>query len=535
VPSLLRRLNRPIVAIVAVTCIAAGIRFIHLGFPTDLVFDEVYYAKSACILNGWSDKTCLVDSSDEKYWRSDKWDVGSWVHPPLGKWQIALGEKAFGMTPLGWRSSSAVVGTLTVTALALIAQLLWGSAFWTFITGLLLATEHLNVVESRAALLDIHLEFWVVVGFLLLLLDRRWIDRRTPPKEPAGIDDPDDPDDPDAAEGAEGAGPPGFALPPPGGKHVAAGSRIPSPVWRPWRFAAGIAFAAAFSVKWSGITALGAAILLSLLWETTRRRRGGVSRTSAFGRAIAREGLGLVLAFLVLPIAVYLVAYLPWFNHFGHLSWSPHVWADNLKLWWKNQTDMWHYHDTLKATALDSKTHTYTPTHPYYSRPWTWIIMERPVSYWVHNGAGGALSQIIAIGNPVIFYWNLVAMPYAAWAWRKRGDWRAGFVLVPLLGQWLPWFLVGRPQFFFYVLPMVPFMVLGGVYLAKDLSAVRIIQRDRETGAVVAESSKHPYRPLAWIYVVGAVALFVWFWPVLTGHPLSNLAWRARIWFPKWI
>jgi dolichyl-phosphate-mannose--protein O-mannosyl transferase len=126
-------------------------------------------------------------------------------------------------------------------------------------------------------------------------------------------------------------------------------------------------------------------------------------------------------------------------------------------------------------------------------------------------------------------------MPYAAWAWRRHRDWRAGFVLVPLLAQWLPWFLVARPQFFFYALPMVPFMILGGVYLAKDLTAIRIIQRDPGTGAVLAESSKHPYRPLAWIYVVGAVALFVWFWPVLTGHPLSNLAWRARIWFPRWI
>ena len=93
-----------------------------------------------------------------------------------------MGEKVFGVTPFGWRFSSAVAGTLIVTIVAVIAQLLFGSALWTFVAGLLLAVENLNVVLSRSALLDIHLEFWVVVGFLFLLLDRRWIDRRTPPE-----------------------------------------------------------------------------------------------------------------------------------------------------------------------------------------------------------------------------------------------------------------------------------------------------------------------------------------------------------------
>ncbi len=65
---------------------------------------------------------------------------------------------------------------------AILAQLLFGSALWTFVAGLLMAVESLNVVLSRSALLDIHLEFWVLAGFLLLLLDRRWIDRRTPPE-----------------------------------------------------------------------------------------------------------------------------------------------------------------------------------------------------------------------------------------------------------------------------------------------------------------------------------------------------------------
>ena len=64
--------------------------------------------------------------------------------------------------------------------LALIAQLLFGRPLWTFLAGLLLALEHLSVVLSRLALLDVHVQLWTVAGFLCLVLDRRWIDVRTP-------------------------------------------------------------------------------------------------------------------------------------------------------------------------------------------------------------------------------------------------------------------------------------------------------------------------------------------------------------------
>ena len=266
----LQRLNRPVIAILAVTAIAGALRFTHLSRPPELFFDENYYAKAGCILIGDSDNVCRVDSSDEHYWRDHKWDVGSWVHPPLGKWTIGMGEKLFGVTPFGWRFSSAVAGTLIVTFVAIIAQLLFGSALWTFVAGLLLAVENLNVVLSRSALLDIHLEFWVVLGFLLLLLG------------PAM-------DRPAHAAGARARIPTSRSAQRATLRRwssmgvVRARSTIPFPLWRPWRFAAGIALGAAFSVKWSGAMAILGALILSVAWETTRRHRGDVSLGRAFG------------------------------------------------------------------------------------------------------------------------------------------------------------------------------------------------------------------------------------------------------------
>ena len=86
-------------------------------------------------------------------------------------------------------------------------QLLWESALWTFIGGLLLSVENLNVILSRTGILDIFVTFWIVLGFLLLLLDRRWIEARAL-EPPAAEEDPEAPT-----------------------KH-----RAFEPLWRPWRF-----------------------------------------------------------------------------------------------------------------------------------------------------------------------------------------------------------------------------------------------------------------------------------------------------------
>jgi dolichyl-phosphate-mannose-protein mannosyltransferase len=498
---LLERLNRPAVAILAVAAIACGIRLWGLSHPSDLVFDEFYYAKAACILVGDSDRVCRVESDTERLWRRTKWDVGSWTHPPLGKWMIAIGQKTFGMDPFGWRVSSAVAGTATAVLVAVIAHLLFGGFLWTFVSGLLMAIDSLNVVFSRLALLDVHLEFWIVLGFLFLVLDRRWIDRRTARRAEANLR---------AGSSTAGASVDEPSMP------------VPSPVWRPWRFAAGLAFGAAVSVKWSGAMAILGALVLSYAWETTRRRAAG-SPGHAFARALGRETFGLVLAFVLVPVVVYFAAYAPWFHHFG---WS-------LRDWWENQTAMFQYHRQLKTSALDPSTSQYTPTHPYYSRPWTWLPMLRPVNFFSPS-AGGAISQILAVGNPALFWGTLWTLPYTAYAWRRRRDWRAGLLVVGFLAQYLPWLVISRPQFFFYILPATPFMALAAAYTLRDLATATIVLRDPGTGERV-ESTRHPFLPFVWGYLIAAVALFVWFWPVLTAHPLTQAMWRARVWFRGWV
>jgi dolichyl-phosphate-mannose--protein O-mannosyl transferase len=236
------------------------------------------------------------------------------------------------------------------------------------------------------------------------------------------------------------------------------------------------------------------------------------------------ESFGVLLAFLITPAAVYLATWLPWFHHFG---WS---FGD----WWANQVATWHYHQSLTWTSLDPKTHRYTPNHPYFSHAYSWLLMTRPVSMFAKR-YGDTQREILAIGNPAIFWSSLVTLPYLAWAWLGRHkDWRAGLILIAFASQYLPWFAVSRPQFFFYMSPITPFLVLAAVYAARDVSDMTIVLHDPESGTSV-RSTKHPYRPLIWIYLGVAVALFAWFYPVLVGEPVSLTHWHLIVWFRGWI
>jgi dolichyl-phosphate-mannose-protein mannosyltransferase len=458
------------VMLLAVTALAAGLRFYHLSAPHEYVFDETYYAKDGCLDAGFPYRECGLDSPNEQTFT---------VHPPLGRWIIAGGEALFGNRPFGWRFSSAVFGTLSVTLTALLAYLLFGSVGWAGVAGLLLATESLNFVQSRVSMLDIFLTTFVVAGFLFLVLDRRWIDRRT---------------DQAVVSRAEETQPDLLGLPP---------DHAPSPILRPWRAAAGLAFGAAVATKWSGAPALLAALVLALAWECTRRKR--LRLVHPIWEAVRDEGFGLFLFLFLVPLMVYVASYARYFVDQGF----------HLTAWWRLQVDAANFSIQLRAS------------HPYASRPWTWPLMTRPVSYF-YKGAGtgnaATSAEILGMGNPAIFWGGLVATVWAFMAWIGRRDWRGGLITVAFAVQYFPWFLATRTAFFFYMAPMTPFLVLACAYGLKDLWETR-----------VGDTKVRALAPLAVMLMVAAVGMFAFFFPILTGRTISYEAWRTRMWFPTWI
>lgn len=153
---------RQSVALAMVILFGAITRFVNLGRPNELVFDEVYYVDGARDFLSFGVE---LDNSQAEFV----------VHPPLGKWAIAAGIKVFGDTPFGWRFSAALVGTLSILLVFLIAQKLFNSFFISMCCTVLMSLDGLHLVMSRTALLDIFLSFFILLSFYLLITNQLWL------------------------------------------------------------------------------------------------------------------------------------------------------------------------------------------------------------------------------------------------------------------------------------------------------------------------------------------------------------------------
>jgi dolichyl-phosphate-mannose--protein O-mannosyl transferase len=344
-------------------------------------------------------------------------------------------------------------------------------------------------------MLDGILAFWVALAFLCVLLDRRWIERKT--EQALAIVRLQEQEEPLSF------GPGAMAVEEPLDQPAPTRRRrawVPSPLWRPWRFAAGLACGAAAAVKWSGFFAIIGVGLLSLFWERTRRKDAGVH--NPLGTTIVHEAFGMILALLVVPLAVYLVSYTGFFIERG-FSWQE---------FWDRQTGIYGFHagdNQLKAIKPDG-----TASHPYLSAWYTWLLLLRPVAYFF-KGPG---QEILGVGNPVIFWTSLFAIPYGFLKWTVGRDWRAGFAFTAVAVQLLPWVYFSRPQFLFYMAPVSPFLVLAVTYACWSWS------RTRDDGTT-------PWTAVVAALVVSlSVAVFVFHWPVLSAWPLTREAWHIRMW-----
>jgi hypothetical protein len=96
------------------------------------------------------------------------------VHPPVGKWCIALGIKIFGDNEFGWRIMAAIAGTLIILIAARLAHELFFSPFLTAITAALLAFDGLLLVHSRTALLDLFLTLFILIAIYFWFREQNW-------------------------------------------------------------------------------------------------------------------------------------------------------------------------------------------------------------------------------------------------------------------------------------------------------------------------------------------------------------------------
>ena len=149
------------IALAIILFFAAITRFANLGRPNELVFDEVYYVDGARDFLAYG----VENQSGEAEFV---------VHPPLGKWLIAIGIQIFGDNPFGWRFSAALFGLASVSLIYFITQSLFKSNFLSLAATALISLDGLHLVMSRTALLDIFLSFFILLTFYLVIKEKYW-------------------------------------------------------------------------------------------------------------------------------------------------------------------------------------------------------------------------------------------------------------------------------------------------------------------------------------------------------------------------
>ena len=503
----------------AVVLLAAVLRLWNLGVPHELVFDETFYVKDAWSLfhNGYestwpADANPLFEAGQTNIFTTNPSFV---VHPPLGKWLIALGMNLLGPdNSWGWRLATVVVGVLAVVLIMLVAGKLFQSRLLALIAGFLLAIDGHAIVMSRVALLDNFVMFFALLGVGAVLMDREWHARRLASRL-AGMEDP-------------GWGP---AL-----------------WWRPWLLAAGLAFGLTSSVKWSGLYFLAAFGIYLVVVDAVARRRNGVSFWAS--AAILKQAPATFLLLVPVAVTTYLVSWTGWFVTRGGYY---RDWADSAgsawtgALAWVPHTiqSFWHYH----AAAYTYHVGLATP-HPYQANPLTWLFMVRPTSMYYRGSSQGEFGcqfescseAITSVGNPLIWWAATAALFYLVYRLARYREWRVGFIMMGMVAGYLPWLMyLNRTVFQFYTIAFEPYLLLGLTF-AIGLILKRIPDQARPTRRHSAHSQVPEYDPnppagagAAVAVALGiALVLTAFFFPVWTGMQTPFAFWQLHIWMPSW-
>jgi len=204
----------------------------RLGFPNEQIFDEVYHARTANeYLHGISPY--------------------EWTHPPLAKLMIALGIIVFGMNGFGWRFVSLVVGAATLGLFYILARNVFEERRPALIATFLLACDGVFFVQSRVAMTNIYVTFFLMAAALFLWLFMKRRQER-------------------------------------------------------WIIACAAALGGALATRWSAMYAWGLmGVLLAVYvigWETPRRSPAQIA-------ALAARSIGY---FVALPVVLYLLSYIPY-------------------------------------------------------------------------------------------------------------------------------------------------------------------------------------------------------------------------------
>lgn len=438
------------IILLAILSFAFLTRVWRIEYPSEYVFDEVYHAVTAKLI-------AQNDPRAFEWWNPapEPNTAVDWLHPPLAKYTQAFFMLIVGENSLGWRVSSALFG---VGVIALTYQVAW-TAFKkrevALVAALLATLDGLLLVQSRIAMNDIHVTFFILLTLWLYL---RW--------------------------------------------------RLTGFLTFAQLFLVGLSAGFAMASKWSGLFALGVVGVHELaLGARHFWHQWDESTVSGWLKSVSIWSVTRAVALFILPLAIYISSYWLMFAQGKTLFCTTGVaqqgecYQEKLKLgeavWYDGLVShfvelhhqIWWYQTHLEAT------------HPYQSRPWQWFLNTRPVWLYVQYPSDTQIQNIYTLGNPVLFWGGaviivfslvflllyrglqlkLIKLPsFKLLPLKKKELFPLQFLLLSYFLVWLPWQLSPRIMFFYHYTPAVPLLCILMAYWLMRISTWKVQLSGRE-------------------------------------------------------
>ena len=359
-------------------------RYVNLkpDYRTEMYFDEVYHARTAFEhLHGFAPYEN--------------------THPPLGKVFIMFGIYLFGMNPFGWRIIGTLFGIFMLPLLYVVAKRLFRNTKAAAVACFLFAVDGMHFAQTRIATIDVYGVFFIIA--MCYFMYRYWqmnffVDGLKKTFVPLGL--------------------------------------------------SGIMFGIGCASKWIGFyEGLGLAIALfaslGKRYIEYRRAKQLLPQASdeddvaacqkivrTFWPNIIKTGVFCIFFFILIPVGIYLLSYLPYIL----CAEKPY----SLKEVWGVQTYMFDYHSNLTAT------------HPFQSPWYTWPLDIKPIYYFAgENLPEGTMQAIAAFGNPAVWWAGFIAtivtiVQLATKKVNKDVGSTYAFLFICLGAAFLPWTLITR-------------------------------------------------------------------------------------------
>ncbi|MCR5202863.1 MAG: glycosyltransferase family 39 protein [Lachnospiraceae bacterium] len=418
-----------------------------ISYREGTYFDEIYHARTA-------------------YEMIHKLYCYENTHPPLGKIFIALGILMFGLNPFGWRFMGVVFGILMLFVMYNFGKKFFKSTEFATIVTLLFAFDFMHYAQTRIATIDVFVVLFIMLAyyFMYIYTQMSFYDTKL------------------------------------------------SKTFIPLALC-GVSMGLSIASKWTGIySAAGLALIIFIqfgkrFYEYIYASKNPAGTTNdishkdvieKFPKLMVKTVLFCVLVFIIVPIIIYLLSYIP-FNDGSDRGFIEKV--------INAQKTMYEYHSKLKAT------------HPYSSKQYQWPTMYRPIWYYSRIIDGKMREGISAFGNPLVWWAGIPAFVFMLYLMIFKKDRRATFLNIGYFAQYAPWFLVTRCTFIYHYFPSVPFLA---VMVAYSLNKI--------------EDKNKKLKYAVWAYVALAIVLFIMFYPVLTGTPVSvDYVKKFLKWSDEWV